>query len=32
LKKHCWLLIAHARELQQNFPGAKEAKMKADSF
>ncbi|MGZ8175898.1 MULTISPECIES: tetratricopeptide repeat protein [Methylobacter] len=32
LKKHCWLLIAHAREMQQDFPGAKEARAKADSF
>jgi len=32
LKKHCWLLIAHARELQQDFAGAKEARIKADSF
>lgn len=32
LKKHCWLLIAHAREIQQDFDGAKEARKKADSF
>jgi hypothetical protein len=32
LKKHCWLLIAHAREIQQDFAGAKEARIKADSF
>lgn len=32
LKKHCWLLIAHVRELQQDFTGAKEARDKADSF
>ncbi len=32
LKKHCWLLIAHAREVQQDFAGAKEARAKADSF
>ncbi len=32
LKKHCWLLIAHARELQQDFAGAKEARTKADNF
>ncbi|HEY8098729.1 MAG TPA: tetratricopeptide repeat protein, partial [Methylobacter sp.] len=32
LKKHCWLLIAHARELQQDFAGAKEARAKADNF
>ncbi|MCK9395132.1 MAG: tetratricopeptide repeat protein [Methylobacter sp.] len=32
LKKNCWLLIAHAREIQQDFAGAKEARAKADSF
>ncbi len=32
LKKHSWLLIARARELQKNFDGAKEAKAKADAF
>jgi hypothetical protein len=32
LKKHCWLLVAHARELQQDFAGAKKAREKADSF
>lgn len=32
LKKHCWLLIAHAREIQQDFVGAKEARTKADGF
>jgi len=32
LKKHCWLLISHARELQQDFAGAKEARAKADGF
>lgn len=32
LKKHCWLLIAHVREIQQDFTGAKEAREKADSF
>ena len=32
LKKHCWLLIAHAREIQQDFAGAKDARAKADSF
>lgn len=32
LKKHCWLLIAHARELQQDFAGAKQARAKADGF
>jgi hypothetical protein len=32
LKKHSWLLIAHARELQNNFKGAKEARAKADQM
>jgi len=32
LKKHCWLLIAHAREVQRDFAGAKEAREKASSF
>jgi hypothetical protein len=32
LKRHCWLLIAHAREVQQDFAGAKAARAKADSF
>ncbi len=32
LKKHSWLLIAKAREMQKNFEGAKEAKAKADAF
>ncbi len=32
LKKHCWLLIAHAKEMQHDFTGAKEARAKADSF
>lgn len=32
LKKHCWLLIAHAREIQKDFSGAKDARVKADSF
>jgi tetratricopeptide (TPR) repeat protein len=32
LKKHSWLLIAHARELQNNFKGAKEARAKANRF
>lgn len=32
LKKHSWLLIAHARELQKNFKGAKEARAKADQL
>jgi hypothetical protein len=32
LKRKSWLLIAEARRQQQNYPGAKEAKAKADSF
>lgn len=32
LKKQCWLLIAQAREQQGNSQGAKEARLKADSF
>jgi predicted Zn-dependent protease len=32
LKKHSWLLIAKAREMQKNLQGAKEAKAKADKF
>lgn len=32
LKKHSWLLIAHARELQRNFKGANEARLKAEGF
>ena len=32
LKKHCWLLIAHAREMQNNFSGADDAREKADRF
>lgn len=32
LKKHSWLLIAHARELRRDFKGAKAARAKADSF
>lgn len=32
LKKHSWLLIAKAREMQNNLEGAKEAKAKADKF
>ncbi|MFI3187865.1 MAG: tetratricopeptide repeat protein [Methylococcaceae bacterium] len=32
LKRNCWLLIAHTRELQQDFSGAKEAKIKANRF
>jgi hypothetical protein len=32
LKKNCWLLIAHAREVQQDFAGAKQAREKADNF
>lgn len=32
LKRKSWLLIAEARQLQQNYQGAKEAKAKAESF
>ncbi|WP_446811820.1 tetratricopeptide repeat protein [Methylomonas sp. 2BW1-5-20] len=32
LKRKSWLLIAEARQMQQNPQGAKEAKAKADSF
>lgn len=32
LKRKSWLLIAEARQMQQNSQGAKEAKAKADSF
>ncbi|MGZ8199595.1 MAG: hypothetical protein ACXWUC_02290 [Methylosarcina sp.] len=32
LKKHSWLLIAHARELRRDYKGAKQARSKADSF
>jgi len=32
LKKHSWLLIARARELQNDEAGAKEARLKADSM
>lgn len=32
LKRKSWLLIAEARRVQQNIPGAKEAKAKAESF
>ena len=32
LKKHSWLLIAKAREMQQDFEGAKEARNKANGF
>lgn len=32
LKKHSWLLIAKAREMQNNAEGAKEAREKADKF
>ena len=32
LKKHSWLLIAKAREIQKNYDGAKEAKAKADGL
>jgi len=32
LKKHSWLLIAKAREMQKNYQGAKEARAKADAL
>ena len=32
LKKHCWLLIAKAREMQNKPQGAEEARGKADKF
>jgi predicted Zn-dependent protease len=32
LKKHCWLLIAHAKELQQDLAGANNARERAESF
>ncbi|MBK8816373.1 MAG: hypothetical protein IPN42_13120 [Methylococcaceae bacterium] len=32
LKKHSWLLIANARELQNNIEGAKKAKMEAAKY
>ncbi len=32
LKRNCWLLIAHTRELQQDFSGAKAARIKANRF
>lgn len=32
LKRKSWLLIAEARRMQQNYQGAKEAKLKAESF
>lgn len=32
LKRKSWILIAEARQMQQNLAGAKEAKAKADSF
>jgi tetratricopeptide (TPR) repeat protein len=32
LKKHSWLLIANARELQKNVDGAKKAKEEADKY
>jgi predicted Zn-dependent protease len=32
LKKKSWLLIAQARHLQQNYTGAKEAELKAQSL
>ncbi len=32
LKRHSWLLIAHARELRRDYKGARQARAKADSF
>lgn len=32
LKKHSWLLVAKAREMQKNFKGAEEARNKANKF
>lgn len=32
LKRKSWLLISKARQMQHNYQGAKEAKIKADSF
>jgi len=32
LKKHSWLLVAKAREMQKNFQGAEEARNKASKF
>jgi hypothetical protein len=32
LKKHSWLLVAKAREMQNNFDGAKEARDRANKF
>ncbi|MSP28277.1 MAG: tetratricopeptide repeat protein [Methylococcales bacterium] len=32
LKKHSWLLVAKAREMQNNFDGAKEARERANKF
>jgi len=32
LKRKSWLLISEARRMQQNYHGAKEAKLKAESF
>lgn len=32
LKRHSWLLVAHARELRHDFKGAREARLKAGSF
>ena len=32
LKRKSWLLIAEARQNQQNYQGAKDAKLKAESF
>jgi hypothetical protein len=32
LKKHSWLLIGRARDMQNNPDGAKEARKKAEKF
>ncbi|MGR9037638.1 MAG: tetratricopeptide repeat protein [Gammaproteobacteria bacterium] len=32
LKKHSWLLIAHAREMRRDFKGARDARAKAEGF
>ncbi|MGR9086710.1 MAG: tetratricopeptide repeat protein [Gammaproteobacteria bacterium] len=32
LKRHSWLLIAHARELRRDMQGARQARAKANSF
>ncbi len=32
MKRKSWLLIAEARQMQQNYQGAKDAKLKAESF